>query len=86
MWECDFRRMLVKQKISHHLMREDLEALKPLIPRDAYFGGRVNCVKLLYDCRPNEQIHYLDITSMYPAIMSSEECPFPIGSPSIFRQ
>ena len=49
MWECQWDNLTKIHKLptSH----ADIEHLKSLIPRDAYFGGRVNAAKLYYICR-----------------------------------
>ena len=46
MWECQWDIGMKKMKIETN--RPDLERHKPLIPRAASFGGRVNAVKLYY--------------------------------------
>ena len=62
MWECKWDNICKK----FHLptSKKELEHIKCLIPRDAYFGGRTNAVKLYYRCDGPEAIHYLDVTSM----------------------
>ena len=69
MWECQFDKDVMAMKINTN--RPHLEHHKPLIPRDAYFGGRVNAVKLYYKCVGTAEIKHLDITSMYPHVMSA---------------
>ena len=81
-WECQWDKLVKLKKINTH--RPDLEHKKPLIPREAYFGGRVNAVKLYYQCEGEERIHYMDITSMYPFVMSDPMYDYPIGEPTIF--
>ena len=44
MWECQWDIDMKKMNIETN--RPDLEHHKPLVPRDAYFGGQVNAVKL----------------------------------------
>ena len=68
--------------------RPDLENCKPLIPRDAYFGGHVNAVKLYYNCEGTETINGLDITSMYPhtGTMSASQYYYPIKTPTILKK
>jgi hypothetical protein len=68
------------------LHRRDIEHLKKIVPRDAYFGGRTNAVKLYYKCRGAERIHYMDITSMYPYVMSDPQYYFPVGLPTVLRR
>ena len=45
-WECQWDKKVKEEHLPHS--RADIEHLKPLIPRDAYFGGRTNAVKLYY--------------------------------------
>ena len=66
--------------------RPDLKHHKPLIPRDAYFGGQVNAVKLYYKCIGDKIIEYLDITSMYPYVMSALQYFYPIKVPIVFKK
>lgn len=40
--------------------------------RDAFFGGRVEPMKLYYKCRPNEKIEYYDFTSLYPSVLEGK--------------
>ena len=84
MWECQWDIDIKKMKIETN--RPDLEHHKPLVPRDAYFGGRVNAVKLYYKCIGDEIIEYLDITSMYPYVMSADQYDYPIKVPSILKK
>ena len=79
-WECKFKKSL------EFSLREDHEVLRPLVPRDAYFGGRVNAVKLYYRATDAERIHYVDVTSMYPSVMSLEKYYYPVGSPTILKK
>jgi hypothetical protein len=66
--------------------RADIEHLRPLIPRDAYFGGRVNAAKLYYKCTGMEKIHYMDITSMYPHVMSDAKYFYPTQMPDVLKK
>lgn len=82
MWECDFKKM----KRRHNLkFPNDLEKFVMLQPRDAYYGGRTNAVKLYYECTGDEKIHYIDVTSMYPTVMASSEFFYPTGHPEFRR-
>jgi hypothetical protein len=83
MWECKWDNICKK----FHLptSKKELEHIKCLIPRDAYFGGRTNAVKLYYRCDGPEAIHYLDVTSMYPYVMSDEKYYFPTHHPFILK-
>jgi len=81
MWECQWDQIVKAKKIN--IKRPDLEHMKPLQPRDAYFGGRVNAAKLYYLCQGPEKIHYMDVTSMFPFVMSSPAYFYPVKEPTI---
>ena len=57
---------------------------KPLNPRDAFFGGRTNAVRLLYDAKDNEKIKYVDVCSLYPWV--NKYGRYPIGHPIIVTE
>jgi hypothetical protein len=84
MWECEWKRKCRKEKINTRTNL--LEKYSPITPRDAYFGGRVNAVKLLYECEGPEKIYYMDVTSMYPFVMADEQYFFPTGAPVILKK
>ena len=65
---------------------QDLIHRVPLNPRDAYFGGRTNAIKLYYEVDEMERIHYIDITSMYPSVMSHPDNFDPVGPPTILKK
>lgn len=46
-WECEWQELCKKLGLNPR-GHDNLLHLEPLIPRDAYFGGRVNCTKLLF--------------------------------------
>jgi hypothetical protein len=81
MWECDFKNMIESDL---HL-RQFIESnpVRPrLSPRDSLFGGRVNSCTLVGDVRgTSRQIHYADITSLYPTVLKYDV--FPVGFPEI---
>jgi G:T-mismatch repair DNA endonuclease (very short patch repair protein) len=79
-WECSWTRDVERAHAERH------EQYKSLIPREAYFGGRVNAVKLYYRCEGVEKLHYMDVTSMYPAVMSLPQYRYPIGAPTILKK
>lgn len=79
-WECVFNRKVESALKDHH------EEMRPLVPRDAYFGGRVNAVKLYYRATGDERIHYVDVTSMYPSVMSLDKYFYPIGQPTVLKK
>jgi hypothetical protein len=78
-WECDWKKLVKAEGIN--TTRARLEPLKPLIPRDAYFGGRTNAVKLYARAEGEAKIFYIDITSQYPSVMTLPQYDYPIGVP-----
>ena len=91
MWEKDFDEMLKEREVQELL--QDFTYIEPLLPRDAYYGGRTGACKMYYKAKPGEKIYYVDFTSLYPAVMHrgqgsrSENVKgqngFPIGKPTI---
>ena len=54
----------------------------PLQPRDAFFGGRTNAVRLHHHvARPQETIRSQDVTSLYPWV--NRYALYPVGHPII---
>ncbi|XP_035226307.1 uncharacterized protein LOC118198678 [Stegodyphus dumicola] len=51
-----------------------------LNPRDAFFGGRTNAVKLYYE----GSAKYVDFTSLYPWV--NKYCVYPVGHPKIITE
>ena len=61
MWEHEFTAMkkdnvALRQFLSTHTLQDRLN------PRDAFFGGRTNAVKLFHE----GNVKYIDFTSLYP--------------------
>ncbi|XP_017160482.1 uncharacterized protein LOC103471450 isoform X1 [Poecilia reticulata] len=54
---------------------------EPLVPRNALFGGRTSAFKLRHTATPDETVHYVDFTSLYPYVNS--RFPYPLGHPKI---
>ena len=83
MWECDWDRLVDNEPaVSQFLGSFDLVA--PLEPREAFFGGQTGAVALHAVAGENEEIRYVDVTSLYPWV--NKNCPYPIGHPRIITQ
>ena len=78
-YECEFKEFK-KGKESKAKELENIDITKPLNPRDAMFGGRVNAIKLLYKFKQDEYGQYFDITSLYPTVMFYDW--YPVGHPT----
>ena len=63
---------------------ETLDIITPLNPREAFFGGKTNAIKLHHKVEENEQIHYSDMILLYPC--ANLECEYPIGHPEFIDQ
>jgi len=43
----------------------DCKLMGPIDPREAFFGGRINALKLYHKCTGREIIFYIDVCSLY---------------------
>jgi len=55
-----------------------------LDPRESFYGGRVNAVKLYHQSGSDEQIHYCDYTSLYP--WANKYTKYPLQHPEIITE
>jgi hypothetical protein len=83
MWECDWDR-LVKQDHEINNFVSNSEIKDPLNPRDAFYGGRTNALKLYHHISDDEIIKYNDITSLYPCVQ--KYCRYSVGHPEIITE
>ena len=63
--------------LTNHMQEETIARLKPFeftFAKEAFFGGRTHPCSLLVE---NERIGYVDVNSLYPAVMVN--CPLPTG-------
>ena len=63
MWEHDFN-MALKTNPALIAFAIELDVQTRLEPRDTFFGGRTNAVKLYHKVGPGEKIKYVDFTSL----------------------
>ena len=82
-WECEWTAM-VQNDPSVKAFVSGLERADPLDPREAFFGGRTGAVSLYHQVGPGEQIHYMDVTSLYRRINKTEE--YQKGHPDIITR
>ena len=82
MCECDWD-LEVKTNPELQCFLDTLEMVEPLQPRNAFFGGRTNAVKLHHvaERRVGEKIKYIDVTSLYPWVNKTQE--YPDGHPTV---
>ena len=83
MWECEWSR-LKDTSPDIRTFVETLAFTEPLNPRDAFCGGRTNAVKLYHRVTRGQQIHYIDVTSLYPWV--NKTCVYPKGHPRFISQ
>ena len=83
MWECQWNRL---KQTNPDIMQfvKNLEIVSPLNPRDAFFGGRTNAIKLYHRVEPDEQIWYVDVCSLYPWVNKNGN--YPVGHPEFIDQ
>ena len=82
-WEHQWdQQMQTNAEVKNFLASFDL--VKPLEPRDAFFGGRTGAVSLHAVAGEGEEIRYTDITSLYPYV--NKTCTYPTGHPQIITQ
>uniref|UniRef100_A0A914YAF7 DNA-directed DNA polymerase n=1 Tax=Panagrolaimus superbus TaxID=310955 RepID=A0A914YAF7_9BILA len=83
-WDCEFK---TKLKGSSKLSKFYNSIVLPqrIKLRDtALKGGRVECFRLHYKCREEEEIRYIDIVSLYPWVGFASYISFPLGNPVVY--
>ena len=82
-WECEFDDEL-KHNSELKEFVSSLEIVTPLVPRDAFCGGRTNATRLHYVAGTDEKIKYVDFTSLYPYV--NKYGRYPVGHPTIITE
>ena len=77
MWEHEF---LEQEKVARPLIYPEFEHHKPMDVRTAMHGGRCGPLVLYRKAEPDEKIHYVDFTSLYPFCQTHE---YPYGHPKV---
>jgi hypothetical protein len=82
-WECEWDKKIkndfdLKDFLREHPLNE------PLQVRDSLYGGRVDTIKMYHKCAEDEEIRYIDYTSLYPYIQKYGI--FPIGHAEIITE
>ena len=73
-YECQLAKNKDFQKFAKNFTQEVVE---PLNPREAFYRGRTNATKLLYNFKENECGRYVDFCSLYPTVQYYQK--YPIG-------
>ena len=76
-YECQLNKNKDFQKFAKNFTQEIVE---PLNSRHAFYGGRTNATKLLYNFKENECGRYMDFCSLYPTVQYYQK--YPIGHPT----
>ena len=83
-WEHEFEADL-KENAEMKQFVDSLDIVERLNPRDSFFGGRTNALRLHYRVESDEEeIRYVDFTSLYPFVNKYKE--YPIGHPEIITR
>jgi hypothetical protein len=75
-WGCEWEKERNSPEVLSFLSSLNIST-DPLNPKDGFFGGRVECFKLIDE----GEIKSLDVNSLYPSVLASKK--FPVGHPSI---
>lgn len=80
--ECTFNDE-IKKNPNLKEFTTNIVSTEPLNPREAFFGGRTNAIKLHHKCNEYEKIKYVDFTSLYPWVCKYQH--YPMGHPNIIK-
>ena len=74
--ECQWDRLRQRPDVAAFVNSRQF-TVPSLNPRDAFFGGRTNAVRLWYEIDEDqgEEIRYVDVTSLYPTVNKYDEYP-----------
>jgi hypothetical protein len=83
--ECEFDNLMLTNRDFQEWFKtyDNTERVAALNPREGFFGGRTDAVRLHYEAKKAEQIKYIDFVSLYPYI--NKYGWYPIGHPTIFH-
>ena len=82
-WEHEWNQ-LKREREDVNAFVSRLNLVGRLEPRDAFFGGRTNAAQLYRLVEEEEEIRYVDYTSLYPWV--NKNCVYPVGHPAIITQ
>ena len=83
MWGCQWTKRLKEDPVVRAFV-DALRLVPPLEPREAFFGGRTGAVSLYAKTQGEEEIHYVDVTSLYPWVNKTQV--YPVGHPVIIAE
>ncbi|XP_074648849.1 uncharacterized protein LOC141904197 [Tubulanus polymorphus] len=82
-WEHDYHN-LIRTDAAFKEFVQSSDILPPLEPRECFYGGRTNAIKLYHKVSEDERIKYIDICSLYPFVNSRYS--YPIGHPTVVTE
>ena len=84
MWQCEWKQ-LKKDDDTVRTLVNSFELVSRLQPRDTFFGGHTNAIKLYHRaCAENETLQYLDVMSLYP--WTNKNCLYPVEHPIVLYE
>ena len=82
-WGGEFRKLLRNTPgLENELCSHPYVKNAPINIRDALYGGRTEASKTYYIVEDGEQIHYVDVISLYPYICKYGK--FPVGHSEVY--
>ena len=68
-WGCQFRKLLRQNPgLENELSAHPYVKISPINIRDALYVGRTEATKTYCSVKQGEEIHYVDVISLYPYI------------------
>ena len=83
-YECKFDKMLKDDPDLLDFWKNEFDVPPRMVIRDAFYGGRTSGFKLHRKCELDEEIHYVDVCSLYPFI--NKTAKMPVGHPTIITK
>ncbi|CAH0551269.1 unnamed protein product [Brassicogethes aeneus] len=80
-WECEFKKLLKADETIRACANSNIKKYveAPLNPRESFFGGRTNAVKLYHKISDEkEKSCYFDVCSLYPLINKYKNIPLAV--------
>ena len=82
-WGREFRKLLRENPdLEIELSSHDFNKYSPINIRDALYRDRTEATKTFYRVEQGEEIHYVDVISLYPYICKYGK--FPAGYPKVY--
>ena len=82
-YKCEWDKLVSQSREIQKFLKE-LDVPQRLWVRNAFFGGRTSGFKLHYACNTLEEIHYVDVCSLYPFV--NKTAKMRVGHPTIITK